>query len=110
MNKFLPLLLCLLLSIFTLPRATKPRQTNIPSGKTTHKEPSRQEADGKMLFDDANTDEHRDDNDSTEVPSSADGENANNDGNDDASGDQNAGDDGTADDDGSDDVGGGESQ
>ena len=110
MNKFLPLLLCLLLSIFTAARATKPTQTTIPSTKTTHKEPSGQEADGKILFDDANTDEHRDDNDSTEVPSSADGENANNDGNDDASGDQNAGDDGTADDDGSDDVGGGESQ
>ena len=61
-----------------------------------------------MLFDDANTDEHRDDNDSTEVPSSADGENANNDGNDDALGDQNAGDD--TGDDGSDDGGGGESQ
>ena len=110
MNKFLPLLLCLLLSIFTGARATKPTQTTIPSTKTTHKEPSGQEADGKILFDDANTDEHGDDTDSTEAPSSADGENTNNDGNDDASGDQNAGDDDTGDDDESDDGGGGEGQ
>ena len=110
MNKFLPLLLCLLLSIFTLARATKPTQTTIPSTKTTHKEPSGQEADGKILFDDANTDEHGDDNDSTEVPSSADGENTNDDGSGDALGDQDAGDDHTGDDDGSDDGGGGEGQ
>ena len=108
MNKFLPLLLCLLLSIFTLAHATKPTQTTIPSTKTSHHEPVGQEPDKKMLFDDANPDEHGDDNDSTEAPSSADGENTNNDGNDDALGDQNAGDD--TGDDGSDDGGGGESQ
>ena len=97
MNKFLPLLLCLLVSIFTLARATKPTQTTIPTTNTTHNEPSGQKADVKMLFDDVNTDEHGDDNDSTEAPSSADGENTNNDGNDDALGGQNAGDDDTSD-------------
>jgi hypothetical protein len=110
MNKFLPLLLCLLLSISTLARATKPTQTSIPSTKTTHNEPSGQQADGKMLFDDPNPDEHGDDNDSTEAPSSADGENTNNDGNDDASGAQNARDNDPGDDDESDDGGGGEGQ
>ena len=110
MNKFLPLLLCLLLSIFTLARATKPTQTTIPTTNTTHNEPSGQKADAKMLFDDANTDEHADDNDSTEAPSSADGENTNNDGNDDALGDQNAGDSEPGDDDGKEDAGGDEGQ
>ena len=110
MNKFLPLLLCLLLSIFTLARATKPTQRTIPTTKTTHNEPSGQKADGKMLFDDANTDEHGDDNDSAEAPSSADGENATNDGNDDALGDQNAGDSEPRDDDGNDDASGDEGQ
>jgi hypothetical protein len=110
MNKFLPLLLCLLLSIFTLARATKPTQTTIPTTKTTHNEASGPKADGKMLFDDANTDEHGDDNDSAEAPSNADGENTNNDGNDDALGDQNAGDSESGDDDGNDAVGGDEGQ
>src|SRR4051794_31433688 len=109
MNKFLPLLLCLLLSIFTLARATKPTHTTIPSTKTTHNESVGQEAVGKVLFEDANTDEHGDDNDGTEVPSGADGENTNNDGSGDALGDQNAGDDDAEDNDGSDD-GGGEGQ
>ncbi|MFL6500382.1 MAG: hypothetical protein ACJ8LL_06655 [Candidatus Udaeobacter sp.] len=109
MSKFLPLLLCLLLSIFTLGRATKSTHMTV-SPKTSHNEPSGQEAVGKILFDDANADEHDDDNDSTEAPSNADGENTNDDGNDDALGDQTAGDDDTGDDDGSDDGGGGEAQ
>ena len=109
MNKFLPLLLCLLLSIFTLARATKPTHTPISNTQTTHNEPVVQEADG-MLFDDPNPDEHGDDNDSTEVPSSADGENTNDDGSGDALGDQDAGDDHTGDDDGSDNGGGDEGQ
>ena len=110
MNKFLPLLLCLLFSVFTLARAAKSTQTSIPGTKTTHNEPSGQEADGKMLFDDPNPDEHGDDNDSTEAPSSGDGENTNNDGNDDASGAQNAGDSDARDDGQNDDADGDEGQ
>ena len=69
MNKFLPLLLCLLLSIFTVARATKPAHTAVPDMKTAHNEPRGQEADAKTLLNDANTGEEvaSDDDDSTEA-------------------------------------------
>ena len=108
MNKFLPLLLCLLLSIFTVARATKPTHTAVPNMKTAHNEPSGQEADAKTLLNDANTGEEvaSDGDDSTEPASSDDGEDVNDDGGGDAPGDEDTGDDDAGDDDGGDDGGG----
>ena len=54
MKKFLPLLLCLLLSIFTLARATKPAHTPAPDTKMAQKKPTAQKADAKTLLNDAN--------------------------------------------------------
>jgi hypothetical protein len=54
MKKFLPLLLCLLLSIFTVARATKPAHTPAPDTKTAQKKATKQKADAKTLVDDAN--------------------------------------------------------
>jgi hypothetical protein len=90
MKKFLPLLLCLLLSIFTVARATKPAYTPAPDTKTAQNKPSGQEADTKTLLDDANTDE--------KVASDDDGGNA--------LGDEDTGDDDAGDDDGGDGSGG----
>ena len=69
MKKFLPLLLCLLLSIFTVARATKPAHTPAPDTKTAQEKPTGQEADAKTLLNDANTEEEvaSDDDDSMEV-------------------------------------------
>ena len=58
MKKFLPLLLCLLLSIFTVARATKPALTPAPDTKTAQKKPTAQEADAKTLLNDANSYEY----------------------------------------------------
>jgi hypothetical protein len=104
MKKFLPLLLCLLLSIFTVARATKPAYTPAPDTKTAQNKPSGQEADTKTLLDDANTDEKvaSDDDDSTEPASSDDGG--------DAPGDEDTGDDHAGDDDGDDDGSGDEGE
>ena len=95
MKKFLPLLLCLLLSIFTVARATKPAHTPAPDTKTAQNEPRGQEADAKTLLNDANTDEEvaSDDDDSTEVASSDEGEDMNDDDGGDAPGDEDTGDD-----------------
>ena len=89
MRKFLSLLLCLSLSIFTVARATKPAHTATPEAKT--------------LLNDANKDEEmgRGDNDSMEDASDDNGEDMNDDDSTDAAGDENA-----ADDDGTDDDGG----
>ena len=105
MKKFLPLLLCLLLSIFTVARATKPAHTPAPDAKTAQNEPRGQEADAKTLLNVANTDEEpaSDDDDSMEVGSSDEGEDMNDDDGDDAPGDE-----GTGDDDAGDDEDGGE--
>ena len=54
MKKFLPLLLCLLLSIFTVARATKPANTPAPDTKMAQKRPMARKADAKTLLDDAN--------------------------------------------------------
>ena len=107
MNKFLPLLLCLLLSIFTVARAAK-THTAVPNMKTAHNEPSGQEGDAKTLLNDAKTGEEvpSDGDDSTEPASSDDGEDVNDDGGGDAPGDEDTGDDDAADDDGGDGNGG----
>jgi hypothetical protein len=108
MNKFLRLLLCLLLSIFTVARATKPMHMAIPEMKTAHNEPRGQEAEAKTLLNDANTGEEvpSDGDDSTEPASSDDGEDVNDDGGGDAPGDEDTGDDDAADEDGGDGSGG----
>ena len=108
MNKFLPLLLCLVLSIFTVARAIKPTQMAVPKMKTAHNEPSGQEADAKTLLKDANTGEEgaSDGDDSTEPVSSDDDEGVNDDGAGNASGDEDTGDDDAGDDDGGDGSGG----
>src|SRR5436190_3106440 len=54
MNKLLPLLLCVLLSIFTVARATKPAHTPAPGAKTEQKKATKQKANAKTLLDDAN--------------------------------------------------------
>ena len=108
MNKFLPLLLCLVLSIFTVARATKPTHIAVSNLKTAHNEPSGQEAEAKTLLNDANTGEEvpSDGDDSTEPASSDDGEDVNDDGGGNAPGDEDTGDDDAADDDGGDGTGG----
>ena len=112
MNKFLPLLLSLLLSIFTMARATKPTHMAVPNMKTAHKEPRGQEADAKTLLNDANTGEEEasDGDDSTEPASSDDGEDVNDDGGGDAPGDEDTGDDHAGENDGSDDDSGDEGE
>ena len=104
MNKFLPLLLCLLLSIFTVARATTATHMTVPNMKTAHNEPTGQEANAKTLLNDANTDEEvaSDDDDSMEVASSDEGG--------DAPGDEDTGDEDAGDDDGGDDGGGDEGE
>lgn len=106
MKTFLPLLLCLLLSIFfTVARATKPAHTPAPDTKTAQKRPRGQEADAKTLLDDANTDGKvaSDDDDSIEIAPSDESEDMNDDDGGDAPGDED-----TGDDDGGDDGGGDE--
>jgi len=107
MKKFLPLLLCLLLSIFTVARATKPAHTPAADTKTAQKPPTGQEADAKTLFDDANTDEEvaSDDDDSIDGASDNEGENMNDDDGGDAAGDEDTGDDDGGGDEGGDDGG-----
>ena len=105
MKRFLPLLLCFLLSIFTVARATNPAHTPAPDTKTAQEKPTGPEADAKLLLKDANTDEEMapGDDDSTEGTSDDEGEDLNDD--DGAAGDQD-----TGDDDGGDDAGGDEGE
>jgi hypothetical protein len=112
MKKFLPLLLCLLLSIFTMARATKPARTSVPDTRTAQNKPRGQQADAKTLLNDANTDEQvaSDDDDSTEVPSNNEGQDINDDGGGDAPDDENTGGDDAGDDNGADDGGGDEGE
>jgi hypothetical protein len=111
MKNFLPLLLCLLLSIFTLARATKPAHTPAPDTKTAQKPPTGQGADAKTLLDDANTDEKvaSDDDDIIDGASNNEGQDINDDGGD-APDDENTGDDDAGDDNGGDDGGGDEGE
>ena len=112
MNKFLPLLLCLLLSVFTVARATKPTHMTVPNMKTAHNEPRGQDADANTLLNDANTGEElaSDGDDSTEPASSDDGEDVNDDGGGDAAGDQETGDNDAGDDNGDNDDSGDEGE
>jgi hypothetical protein len=112
MRKFLPLLLCLLLSIFTVALATKPARTPVADTKTAQNKPRGEQADAKTLLDDANTDEQvaSDDDDSTEVPSNNDGQDINDNGGGDAPDDENTGDDDAGDDNGGDNGGGDEGE
>ena len=54
MKKFVPLVLCLLLSIFTVARAMKPAHTPVPGTKIASGKPAAQKADAKGLLNDAN--------------------------------------------------------
>ena len=104
MNKFLPLVLCLLLSIFTVAHAAKPTHMAVPSKKTAHNESRGQEAEAKTLLNDTNTGEEvpSDGDDNTEPASSDDGEAVNDDGNGNAQGDEDTGDNDAGEDDGGD--------
>jgi len=108
MRKFLPLLLCLLLSIFSAARATKPNHHLAPNAKVAEKEPTGQEADVKTLLKSESTDEEvtSDNDDNMDVPSNEDGEDMNDDDGADAPGDEDTGDDDSGDDDQGDDGGG----
>ena len=112
MKKILPLLICLLLSIFTVVRATKPAHTLAPNTKIAQEKATGQEADAKTGLNDADTDENvaSDDDHSTEVASSEEGEDINDDDGGDAPGDEDTGDDDAGDDDGGDDSGGDEGE
>jgi hypothetical protein len=107
MKKYLPLLLCLSLSIFTVARATKPAYTPAFDTKMAEKPPTGQEADAKTLLDDANSDEQvaSGDDDSMEVAPSDEGEDMNDDDGGDAAGDEDTGDDDGGNDDGGGDEG-----
>lgn len=107
MKKFLPLLLCLLLSIFTVARATKPAHTPFPDTKTAQNKPRGQQADAKTLL---GEEVSSDDDDSTEVPSNNEGQDINDEGAGDAPDDENTGDDDAGDDNGGDDGGGDEGE
>jgi hypothetical protein len=112
MKKFLPLLLCLLLSIFTVARAAKPAHTPAPDTRSAQKNPTGQEADEKTLLNDANNDEDvpSDNDDSMAGASDNEGENMNDNDGGDAPGDQETGDNDAGDDDGGNDGSGDEGE
>jgi hypothetical protein len=113
-KRFLPVLLCLLLSIFTVARATKPAHIFAPETKNSQKPPTGQQEGLKALVKVQNTLEEATsdkDDESTEGASNDDGENTSdngentNDDNDaDAEGDEDTGDDDGGNDDGADDA------
>ena len=96
MNKFLPLLLCLSLTIFTVARAAKLAHVFAP------------ETDAKALVNDANTEEEAgsDDDDNTTDAPDDEGEDVNGDDGDAVPGDEGTAPDDEADDDGDDDGSG----
>ena len=96
MKKFLPLLLCLSLTIFTVARAAKPAHVVAL------------ETDAKALVNDANTEEEAgsDDDDNTTGASDDDGEDVNGDDGDGVPGDERTAPDDEGDDDGDDDGSG----
>ena len=107
MKKFLPLLLCLLLSNFNVARATKPAHISAPENKSAQKASTGQEADAKTLLNDENNDEDvdSDDDDSIDGASGNEGEDMNDDDGGDAPGDEDTGvGDGGDDDDGEDTI------
>jgi len=110
MRRFLPLVLCLSLSIFTVARATKLAHTATFYTRTTRKPPVEQPADAKALFKHANTEEETgaSDNDSIDDASGNEGEDVDGDDDSDAVDDQDTGDDDGGDDDGGGDDNGGD--
>jgi len=112
MKKFLSLLFCFLLSIFAVVRATKPAHMPAPGAKAAQNDPRGQPADAKTLLYDANTGDEvtSDGDDSTEPPSSDDGEDVNDDGGGDAPADEDTGDDHAGDGDEGNDDGGDEGE
>jgi hypothetical protein len=112
MKKLLPLVLCLLLSIFTVARATKPAHTSAPDTKTVQEESTGQEANAKPLLKEANTDEEvtSDDDETMDDPPGDEGEDMNGDDGRDTPGDQHTGNDDEGDDDGRDDGSGDEGE
>ena len=118
MRKFLPLLLCLSLSIFAVARAMKPTHSLAPDTKSARNPPTRQQADTKTSFKHANIEEEEgsNDNDGTENASGNEGEDVNDDDTGEAAAGQDEGDNSGADDNGADDNegdddgGGGESE
>src|SRR6266480_4138371 len=107
MKKFLPFLLCLLLSVFTVAAAMKPPHTPAANTKSAQKNPMGQEADAKTLVNDENSNEDvaSNDDDSVDGASDDEGENMNDDDSTDAAGDEDTGDDAEGGDEGGDDGG-----
>ena len=107
-KRFLPLLLCLVVSIFTVVRATRPAHIFAPERKSPPTAPAGQQADVKSLIKVQNTAEEAtsDGDESVEGTSNDDGESTNDDNGDDAAGDEDTGDDDGGNDDGGDDDGG----
>jgi len=107
MRRFLPLLLCLSLSLFTLARAIKPTHTLASDTRNAPKLPVEQQADSKALFKHPSTEQETgpNDNDNKDDASADEGEDANNDDAGDAVADEDPGDDNGADDDAGDDNG-----
>ena len=110
MRRFLPLLLCLSLSLFTLARAIKRTHTLASDTRSAPKLPVEQQADAKALFKHPNTEQETgsndsNDNDNKDDASADEGEDANNDDAGDAAADEDPGDDNGADDDAGDDNG-----
>ena len=94
MKKFVSLLLCLLLSVFTVPAAMKPPHTPAANTKTARKNPMGQEADAKTFVNDENSNEDvaSDDEDSVDGASDDEDENMSDDNGGDAAGDEDTGD------------------
>ena len=107
MKNFLPFLLCLLLSIFTVAAAIKPPHTPAANTKTAQKNPMGQEADAKTLLNDQNSNEGvaSDDDDSVDGASDDEDENMSDDDGSDAAGDEDTVDDAERADEGGDDGG-----
>src|SRR6266480_8108701 len=97
MKKFVPFLLCLLLSVFTVAAAMKPPHTPAANTKTARKNPMGQEADAKTLLNDQNSNEGVASDDEDENRRDGDGG--------DAAGDEDTGDDAETGDEGGDDGG-----
>ncbi len=93
MKKFLPLLGCLSLSLFTVARATKPAHALVPGTKTAQEESTGQEAGAKPLLKNTNTSEEggSDDDDSADNASAEQGEDINEDDGSGAVGDEDTG-------------------
>ena len=104
MKRFLPLLLCLSLSIFALARAMRPTDTFVSDPQSARQSPTEKQADANTFLTHPITEQEpgSSDNDNTQDPSGNEGQEATDDGSD-AAGDQDAGDDNGADDDAGDD-------